>query len=535
LESGNVDNLAVLEKSISSHAARAHSLTSGPAWWAAAAVPWLGAPAKTVRGISAQAATLAQTSLPAIVVTAQSVNPRTLRIAGSSIDVTALSRAAPQVHGAAASLTQVVVHVQRLPATTWLGQADSARESLLTTLTGLAEHMTDVADALQVLPTILGEQTPRRYFIALQNSAEARGTGGLPGAFAIVTADRGQIRFEVFANDGALDGVSAGLDFGPEYAAHYGPDQPFSQYVDSNESPHFPYAARIWAAMWTNKTGEKVDGAMALDPTALSYLLKVTGPASLPDGTVVSAANVVALSEKDVYAKFPLDVPVANAARRQYLLDIAQASEQRLLSGTGDARALLQASSRAAAERRLLVWSADPAVEAVLARHPVGGTVSETTQPFSLLSINNGSGGKLDYYLERSYVWSRSECGAIADVKVTITLHNGSPTAGLPGVVVGRKDKPRYVTKPGDLRSVVDYFATANAKLQNATLDGTAASAVVYTENGHPVIRLIAELPAGTTHTIVLHLSEPTGTAPVAVVSQPLTTMPKVMIADSCS
>jgi hypothetical protein len=102
-------------------------------------------------------------------------------------------------------------------------------------------------------------------------------------------------------------------------------------------------------------------------------------------------------------------------------------------------------------------------------------------------------------------------------------------------VVVGRKDKPRYATKPGDLRSVVDYFATANAKLQNATLDGTAASAVVYSENGHPVIRLIAEMPAGTTHTIVLHLSEPTGTAPLAVVSQPLTTMPKVMTADACA
>ncbi|MCW2526482.1 MAG: hypothetical protein JWM76_1342 [Pseudonocardiales bacterium] len=535
VESGNLETIGALQKSINSHAGRAHSLTSGPAWWVASSLPWIGAPARTVRGISAQAANLADTSLPAIVETAQSMNPRTLRTGGSSIDVTALSRAAPQVHEAAASLAQVVLHVQNLPTNTWLGSADSARASLLTTLTGLTDHLSEVDDALQVLPTLLGEQAPKRYFVSLQNSAEARGTGGLPGAFAIVTADHGQIRFEHFASDGELDNVSSGLDFGPEYAGHYGADQPFSQYVDSNESPHFPYAAQIWAAMWTAKTGEKVDGAMALDPTALSYLLQVTGPATLPDQTIVSGANVVALTEKEVYAKFPQDLPVANAARRQYFLDIAQASEERLLAGTGDARALLKAAARAATERRLLVWSADPAAEAILARHPVGGTVPDTSQPFSLLSVNNGSGGKLDYYLERSYVWERSACGSKADVKVTITLRNGAPTAGLPAYVVGRKDKPRVATKPGDLLSVLDYFATKGATFQNATLDGTATSAVVYSENGHPVFRIAAELPAGTTHTIVLLLREPTGSQPPLVIAQPLTSLPNITISDACT
>ena len=46
--------------------------------------------------------------------------------------------------------------------------------------------------------------------------------------------------------------------------------------------------------MWKKKSGQQVTGAIAIDPTALSYLLQVTGPATLPDGEVVSADNVVA-------------------------------------------------------------------------------------------------------------------------------------------------------------------------------------------------------------------------------------------------
>ena len=43
--------------------------------------------------------------------------------------------------------------------------------------------------------------------------------------------------------------------------------------------------------MWQHKTGEHLDGALALDPTALSYLLHATGPATLPDGSRVTEAT----------------------------------------------------------------------------------------------------------------------------------------------------------------------------------------------------------------------------------------------------
>ena len=43
---------------------------------------------------------------------------------------------------------------------------------------------------------ILGFKGQQRYLLAFQNSAEARGTGGLIGAYAIVRIDHGRISIE---------------------------------------------------------------------------------------------------------------------------------------------------------------------------------------------------------------------------------------------------------------------------------------------------------------------------------------------------
>jgi uncharacterized protein DUF4012 len=53
---------------------------------------------------------------------------------------------------------------------------------------------------------MLGAQSPRRYLVVFQNTAEARGTGGLPGAFAALTIHQGQLRFETFGTDTMLAG-----------------------------------------------------------------------------------------------------------------------------------------------------------------------------------------------------------------------------------------------------------------------------------------------------------------------------------------
>ncbi|MCZ7457115.1 DUF4012 domain-containing protein [Streptomyces sp. WMMC940] len=501
-------------------AAGAHRLTTGPAWYAAAHLPVLGGPVRTVRGAAEAADRLTRDVLSPLADTAGEL------VAGAGadgghLDLSALRRAAPALHEAARSASDVRADVAGLPRSTWLPAADRARALLADQLDRLVPATVEAAAAARVMPSMLGEKSPRRYLVVFENTAEARGTGGLPGAFAILTADRGRLGFERFGNDSELAEVRASVDLGAEYTAMYGRHAPTGVWVNSNVSPHFPYAARIWTAMWREHSGRRLDGAFALDPGALAGLLAAAGPARLPDGTAVTAANVVDLTERTSYAAFP-----DTAERKAYFLDVARATSEVLLGGAGDpARrsALFAALRGQLREGRVKVWSAHPAEQRELAAHPFGGVLPDGPAPFAGLVVNNAAGTKLDYYLDRRLDWTAGRCTeAGREVTVTASLTNRAPGSGLPAYVTQRVDSPPYRTRPGDNRLLVSYYATEGARLERATVDGRPAMLNQLTERGHPVYTVDMELPRGATRTLVLELVERPSDRPPTLLHQRL-------------
>jgi hypothetical protein len=533
ISAGNWPAARATAADLEAHAHRANLLTSGPAWAVAAALPSGGEPLRTIRGITAGADSLAQSALPQLVGAAERLNPRTLRRPDGSIDLARIEAVAPAVKSASASVAQTTRTISELPAHTWLSSIDAAYADALSQVTTLNSTMKSADLAVRILPAMLGADGPKRYFLAFQNEAEARGTGGLPGAFAIIEARKGKVRFTRMESNTALDGVSATVDFEPEFRRLYSGAGPTNLYANSNTSPHFPYAAQIWASMWKKQSGEKVDGALAVDPTALSYLLAVTGPATLPDKSQVSGDNAVELTQSTSYARFGGLSSSANEARKAYLLEVASAASKKILESRADPTALLRAAGTAAGERRLLVWSADPAVQKDLAQTPVSGIIPTTSAPYVGLSISNGGGNKLDYYLDRSLTWQRTGCGPTRQTTVTIRLTNNAPAKGLPPYVTGRFDRRSYPIKTGDSRLLVSYLATQGALLQDATVAGRPARGRVGTELGHPVYEIDLELPRGASRTIVLQLREPAGKGAPIVLRQPLVRPLEVSLNDA--
>jgi hypothetical protein len=470
--------------------------------------------------------------LPQLVTASAQIDPKTLRKPDGSIDLTRIAAAAPALDRADVHLTHATAMITASPADTWVGPVDSARRDLLSQLTGLGHTLHSADLATHIAPQMLGQDGVKRYFVAFQNDAEARGTGGIPGAFAIVRADHGKITFERFEPDSTLGIEPTNLDFGPGYDRLFQGAETTSRYVNSNLSPNFPYAAQVWLAMWQKHSGERLDGAMAVDPTALSYLLGVTGPATLPDKTVVSASNVVALTQSTVYAKYP-NTASDNAKRKVYLLELAAAASRQILDSNAGTTALVKAGGRAAGERRLLVYSTDAPVEADLARTSLSGAIPQTSAPYVGLSIVNDGGNKLDYYLDRSLTWQRSGCGSTREVTVTIRLTNNAPASGLSEYVTSRSDRHSYPTKPGDNRLEVGYYATSGAQMTAVVVDGKPGTANVGSDLGHPVYTVDLELPRGTTRTIVLHLREPAGSGRPLVLRQPLVRPLHVKIDDA--
>lgn len=509
-------------RSAAAHASRAHDLTTGPAWYLFAQAPFFGRPAETVRGTANAVDRLTHDVLPPIVHMVPELASDS-RAGGLRRLLYALGGKATGLERAAQVAAETRVAVGELPRTTWLPAVDHARTQLARLLDRITPATADAAVAARVLPPMLGEQSPRRYFVVVQNTAEARGTGGMPGAFAVLTADRGRLRFETFGNDDTVTGSSPKVDLGAEFAARYGSAEPTRFWANSNLSPHFPNAARIWAATWLQRSGERVDGVAALDPTALGRLLRATGTKRLPNGTALTADNVLDLTERTGYARYPDD-----AQRKAFLLSVARTAATSLagaLENPSRLPALLRAAYGDAAEGRLKVWSAREKEQRLLSIRPLSGTFPQEPGPFAGLVVNNAAGGKLDYYLERELSWVPGRCtpeGRVITARITLT--NRAPTSGLPSYVTQRGDRPAHRTRPGDNRLLVSYYASAGAQLTGATVDGRTALVGIGVERRHPVYTLDLELPAQHIRTLTLRLLEPVSERAPVVWRQPLVT-----------
>ena len=386
--------------------------------------------------------------------------------------------------------------------------------------------------AARLVPSMMGADGPRAYFMGFQTNAEARGTGGLLGAFGILRFDDGKPTVDNLAPNTDLANAIGPVDLGPEFDQQYGFARPFTDFRNSNMSPHFPFAAQIWKTMWAEQTGTNVDGVIAIDPVALSYILGAVGPITMPDGEVVSEGNVVELTESTAYIRFPTD----QVARKQYLQDIATAVVKKITGKVKSPRKLLASLGKGASEGRIAIWSASPNDQKLLEETPLAHIVPDDAAPYAAVVINNLGGNKLDYYLRSQVEYAADACnGETRASTVTVKLTNTVPDIPLPDYVAGEAglspDVLIQVPRGTNITSV-RLFATQGAKLSAAILNGQRVPAVLSTERGHPVFEVQLILPPRQTADISFQMSEPTVQGSPRAPSQPMadTVVPKVMV-----
>lgn len=517
LTQGNFARAHHLVGEIRSHADRAHSLTTGPAWYVASSVPLLGAPVDTSRTIAEQVDVIGDNVLPAVLALADQVEASKDEGSGRSVDLAAIARVQPQLDEAAQVAAEAARQID-LTSGSWLPMVSSARADLAHQLGQLNDELVGADRAIRLMIPMLGNAGPQRYFIGFLNEAEARGLGGIPGAFAIATASDGHLSFTHFGADDELLGVHADVDLGTDFNELYSALQPTEDIRNSDSSPDFAADARIWASMWERKSGQHIDGAIAIDPTALSYLLRATGPATLRDGTQLTADNVVELFQKQQYQLFPADTPKDNLERKAYLVGIAKALSTQLTT-KGSAASIVRALSHAAGERRLVIWSADPTLERQLVTSGWSGSLEPHGPTVAGFVVQNVAGSKLDYYLSRSMTYTRTDCDGGAQATFTIT--NNAPKSGLPPYVTTRLDPARVSAKPGDNADLITYYMAGDARLGAVLLDGHAAPVTAGREGDLIAVSVRVEMPAGATRTITVNLTEPTIGGSPTVLRQP--------------
>ncbi|MFD3811643.1 DUF4012 domain-containing protein [Rhodococcus sp. NPDC058639] len=521
LLSGDTENASQAADDADRYAQNAQSSVDSFPWRVTSAVPILGAPLDSTRQMTTIVSGLTQDVLLPTVDAGSAVSPDQLILDGARINLAALRDAAPVLETTAAAITDLDAQAQAVDST-YIGPIDDARVQLQDQVSELSGLLNNTSTAAKIAPAMLGADGPRSYFVGFQTNAEARGTGGLLGGFGVVRANDGAVGVDDVTSNRQFRFDYAPIDLGPEFQQSYGHSRPTQDFRNSNISTHFPYAGQIWQSMWQQETGERVDGAIATDPVALSYVLDAVGDVTLPDGETITADNVVELTESTAYTRFGED----QAARKAYLETVAQTVVQKLTGRISRPQALLEALGRAAGEGRLAVWSSVPEEQEVLATTPLGKVVPDDPAPYASVVINNLGGNKLDYYLEREIEYAAGPCdGEKRDSTVTVRLTNSLPAGDYTNYVAGMFDNP--VGAPvGTNLSDVGLLATQGAKLNKVTVNGTSAFGFNGKERGHPMFNVQVPIPQGETTELVYELTEPTAPGEPRVPIQPIIDKP---------
>jgi hypothetical protein len=321
------------------------------------------------------------------------------------------------------------------------------------------------------LPAFFGAEVTKTYLFGAENPAELRGTGGLIGAYSLLTAKNGRLTFSAFHPVQSLPILRARDLPAPnaDYRRLYDPQRDGKGFwLNVNMTPDFPSAAIALQTAFEAATGRNVDGVVTADPFALQALLRATGPAPVPGlGIQVTANSVVPLLANTAYAT------ITDPAERKMVLGAVAAAVVTRFLDRGVTASSLRGVVEAAAEAHVKVFSEDRELSSALARTGVGGAFAPPISDvgdFLSVVVNNGAANKVDYYVDRHVRYDvRLDSDGAATASAEIRLANGAPSGGLPKYVLG--PNAHATERPGQDVSIVNLYC-ADCRLTQATRNG---------------------------------------------------------------
>ena len=377
------------------------------------------------------------------------------------------------------------------PRATFLRQAEQAGQ-----VAGRA------GQGLRLAATLYGPAGSARWFLAFQNPAELRGTGGLIGQYGILESDpRGPRLTRVETYVALEQRTRARVALPAEVERRYGRFGTDRLWSAVNIPPDLPTVGRIVLELYRRTTGTRIDGMIAADPLAVAGILGVSGPITV-EGSRLDAGNVAAATMVDAYVRYRAD----NQARRAFLEKTALATFAAFRQALGRSPdALVRALAVAARGRHLQVYSSDPAAERALLELGIGGDTAAPPAGDYLLPVTINTGGnKLDAFLHRTLRYRvRLGPDGGARTSASITLRNDSAASGLPRYILGPYDA-RF--RAGENYQFQTLYVAGAYGFTAATRDGRRVGAEAQAELGGLAISQEVAIPPGRSVTLAYEL-----------------------------
>lgn len=477
------------------HTSRAREAAADPLWTMAGAMPWFGANFQATSEVATSADDVARLGAAPLVSIFKTLDWKSLLPNGQGLDLTALATAQPKLASSAQAVRQSSDRLNGINADALFPQISAPLIHAREQLSSLRDGVDSAADAANVLPAMMGQQSSRRYLLLIQNNAESRATGGIPGALAVLNVDKGKLSLDSQTTANAMGAFNPVVSVDPEQSGIY--SSRLGKFMqDVNLTPDFPTAAQTAEAMWKTEQGEQLDGVLSVDPVALGYILEATGPVHISDPlmreiarnglpTELTAKNVVPTLLSDVYSKI-----AQPDLQDVYFAGVAKEVFSKISGGGGDTKKLIDGLTRGASERRILLWSSNADEESVISRYPLGGSISgDSISPAQFGAyFNDGTGAKMDYHVKRT-VQLVEECPAngYSEVKVRITSTNTAPqdaATSLPEYVTGGG---AFGVPAGSVQTNIVAYGPVQSNVETAFVAGKKTGFASHRHGGRPV------------------------------------------------
>jgi hypothetical protein len=490
--------------------ATAQDAANDPVWKLAGAMPWLGVNFSAVTETTTSLRDVVEHAAIPLLSDVNLVQLNRLGFSNGVLNFEGLKQARPQLSAAAEVVKLSHERLTKINAASLIPPIADPLSRAEEQLTEISDSLDVAADVAYVAPVMAGADGPRKYLLIVQNNSEARATGGIPGALAVLSITDGKISLQSQTSASALGPFVPAVPLDSEqeqiYSVRMGK---FMQ--DVNLTPDFPSSAEIARAMWEERTGQGVDGVISIDPIALGYILNATGPVRLANPAVVSLANgelpteldsmnVVPTLLSDVYSR--IEEPSLQDA---YFAGVSQEIFAALSNSAGNSADLIRELSQGADEGRVSVWSARTAEQSVLTKYSLSGSIAgPSVQPAEFgVYFNDGTGAKMDYYVKRT-VQLVKECSrnGYHQTTVRVTSTNAAPedaATSLPSYVTGGG---AFGVPPGSVQTNIVAYGPFQATVETARLDGQRTSFAPYLHSNRPVGVLAVQLAPGESKTV---------------------------------
>ncbi|HEV2798713.1 MAG TPA: DUF4012 domain-containing protein [Nocardioides sp.] len=389
-----------------------------------------------------------------------------------------------------------------------LGEVSDSAVGVGTRLSEARDEATDVvapvaatarrADQLAaVLPDLFGVDGDRTYLLALLNPSEQRFSGGAPLTVVPMEVSGGQLSMGDARDTSDPDLFRVGrwdkVEGNPFHDGKL-------RISTATFAPDWSVSGEELLRGWERRTGQQVDGLVAVDVVALADMLRVTGPVEAPLYGTLDASNFTQKLVGD-YDTYP-----DNDARKGLNRAIVPVFADRVFE-PGNSLDKIESLRSSAQARHFALWMRDPDLQAAVTDVGLSGDLSDTPHDYIAVFNQNTNISKSDFWQRRtvtSDVQLRED--GSAEVELTVSVFNDSPPYGANQIYGDNRGGSSRTRWNG---MTVGVFLPEGVEISSATAAGRTLGTDTFDYYGRPykLVRLV--LPPRTTREAVLTYTVP--------------------------